>query len=182
MPSSTVRIYQAGYRIKFVPSSVSWEQEPESFRVWFRQRHRWVRGYNHLLKKYAGRLLHMRPKRIGLEMLYSLWLYYIFFVAIVVSDLLFLLGAAGLVRLTVPGPYGAIWLFAYVTFVLQLVITLAHEHGEDTARNKLLTVIMYFTYCQLWIPVVARAFYDDFILRKPMKWAKTERFEVRNTP
>jgi cellulose synthase/poly-beta-1,6-N-acetylglucosamine synthase-like glycosyltransferase len=178
----TVRIYQAGYRIKFVPSSVSWEQEPESFRVWFRQRHRWVRGYNHLLKKYAGRLLHMRPKRIGLEMLYSLWLYYIFFVAIVVSDLLFLLGAAGLVRLTVPGPYGAIWLFAYVTFVLQLVITLAHEHGEDTARNKLLTVIMYFTYCQLWIPVVARAFYDDFILRKPMKWAKTERFEVRNTP
>jgi hypothetical protein len=38
---------------------------------------------------------------------------------------------------------------------------------------------MYFTYCQLWIPLVVRAFSDDFIARRPMKWAKTERFEVR---
>jgi hypothetical protein len=37
---------------------------------------------------------------------------------------------------------------------------------------------MYFTYCQLWIPVVVWAFYDDFIMRRPVKWAKTVRFEV----
>jgi hypothetical protein len=37
---------------------------------------------------------------------------------------------------------------------------------------------MYFTYCQLWIPVVAKAFVDDFILHRPGKWAKTERFDV----
>jgi len=177
----SLRIYQAGYRIKFVPSSVSWEQEPESFRVWFRQRHRWVRGYNHLLKKYAGSLLHMRPKRIGLELLYSLWLYYVFFMAILVSDMLFVLGAAGLIRINVPGPYGTVWMFAYVTFALQLMNALAHER-EDKGSNILLVLLMYFTYCQLWIPVVARAFYDDFIVKAPKKWVKTPRFEVQNTP
>ena len=37
---------------------------------------------------------------------------------------------------------------------------------------------MYFTYCQLWIPVVAAAFYDDFIIHRAIKWAKTERYQV----
>jgi len=33
----------------------------------------------------------------------------------------------------------------------------------------------YFTYCQLWIPVVACAFADD-VLRRRRVWIKTERF------
>ncbi len=172
----TLRVYRAGSRIKFVPVSVTWEQEPETLRVWMRQRNRWVRGHNYLLRKYARSLPRMRPRRIGLELFYSLWLYYVFFAAIVVSDVLFLLGFAGLVRISVPGPYGLVWLFAYVTFVLQLVTALASERDEDTAGNILLVMLMYFTYCQLWIPVVARAFWDDFIVRRPMKWAKTDRF------
>jgi cellulose synthase/poly-beta-1,6-N-acetylglucosamine synthase-like glycosyltransferase len=174
----TFRVYQAGFRMKFAPQSVSWEQEPETLRVWLRQRNRWVRGYNHLLRKYARSLLWMKPRRIGLELLYSLWLYYVFFLAIVVSDLRFVLGLAGWVRIEVPGPYSFVWLFAYLTFVLQLMIALAHEREEDTPRNILLTMVMYFTYCQLWIPVVAKAFVDDFILHRPGKWAKTERFDV----
>jgi hypothetical protein len=40
---------------------------------------------------------------------------------------------------------------------------------------------MYFTYCQLWIPVVAAAFYDDFIVRRAKTWAKTTRYEVSAT-
>ena len=174
----SIRIYTAGSCIKFVPRSVSWEQEPETLCVWFRQRNRWVRGYNQLLRKYAGNALAVRPRRIGLEILYSLWLYYIFFFATIISDACFLLGAAGLVRITVPGPYTLVWAFAYATFVLQLVIALACEREQDSVWNILLTMLMYFTYCQLWIPVVARAFYDDFIARAPLKWAKTERFEV----
>ncbi len=128
----------------------------------------------------AGWALSLKPRRIGLELLYSLWLYYVFFAAIAISDVLFVLSATGLVRISVPGPYGFVWLFAYVTFVLQLIIALAYERGEESAQNILLTMLMYFTYCQLWIPVVARAFYDDFILRRPLKWAKTERFDLEN--
>ncbi len=174
----SVRIYQAGYRIQFIPDSVTWEQEPEGLRVWFRQRRRWVRGSNYLFQKYAGSLLRTKPRRIGFELLYSLALYYVFFLAVVISDVLFVLSASGVVRITVPGPYGMLWVFAYATFIGQLVIALSCEPGEDTALNILLTAIMYFTYCQLWIPVVAVAFYDDFIARREKKWAKTQRYEV----
>ncbi len=174
----TLRVYKSGYLVKFVPASVSWEQEPETLPVWFRQRHRWVRGYNYLFRKYARSLLRMRPHRIGWELLYSLSLYYVFFLAIVISDLLFLLSVSGLIRITVPGPYSLVWLFAFFTFVLQILVALSCERDEDTPLNILLTMAMYVTYCQLWIPVVASALYDDLIARRPMKWVKTERFEV----
>jgi len=36
------QIYEAGYKIKYVPYAVTWEQEPERLRSWFRQRSRWV--------------------------------------------------------------------------------------------------------------------------------------------
>ena len=173
----TLRVYQAGYLVKFVPASASWEQEPETLAVWFRQRHRWVRGYNYLFRKYADSLLHARPRKIAWELLYSLSLYYIFFVATVISDLLFLLSLAGLIRITVPGPYSLVWMFAFLTFVLQILVALSCEREEDTLLNLLLIMVMYVTYCQLWIPVVARALWDDFIVHRPLKWAKTERFE-----
>ena len=172
----SVRIYQAGYQIQLVPASVTWEQEPEGVRVWFKQRRRWVRGSNYLFRKYARTLLHTRPRRIGLELLYSMSLYYLFFLAVVISDLLFALSVSGLIGIPVPGPYSMVWIFAYATFVLQLIIALSCA-GEDTPVNILLTFVMYFTYCQLWIPVVAVAIWDDFIARREIRWAKTERYE-----
>jgi cellulose synthase/poly-beta-1,6-N-acetylglucosamine synthase-like glycosyltransferase len=174
----SIRIYQAGYRIQFVPESVTWEQEPEGLKVWFRQRRRWVRGSNYLFRKYARGLLQTKPRRIGWELLYSLALYYVFFLAVVISDVLFVLSAAGLIRIEVPGPYAMLWVLAYATFIGQLVIALSCAEGEDTLLNILLTCVMYFTYCQLWIPVVAVAFWDDFVARRAIKWAKTERYQV----
>ncbi len=174
----TVRLYQAGYEVQLVPTSVSWEQEPESLRVWFKQRRRWVRGFNYVMKKHLAGMLHAKPRRVAFEMLSSHLLYYFFFLAVVISDVLFFLCLFGLVNIRVPGPYSLVWIFAYATFVLQLVIALSCERGEDSPVNILLTVVMYFTYCQLWIPVVAAAFYDDFIVHRAIKWAKTERYQV----
>lgn len=174
----TVRLYLAGYNVQLVPTSVSWEQEPESLRVWFKQRRRWVRGFNYVLKKHSTRLLHAKPRRIAFEILSSHLLYYFFFLAVVISDALLVLCLAKVIAIHVPGPYSLVWVFAYATFVLQLVIALSCEPGEDSLVNILLTFVMYFTYCQLWIPVVAAAFYDDFIIRRAIKWAKTERYQV----
>jgi hypothetical protein len=174
----TVRLYQAGYHVQLVPTSVSWEQEPESLKVWFKQRRRWVRGFNYVLQKHAAGLLHAKNRRIAFEILSSHLLYYFFFLAVVISDALLVLCLAGLVNIRVPGPYSLVWILAYATFVLQLVIALSCERGEDTWGNILLTIVMYFTYCQLWIPVVAAAFYDDFIIHRAIKWAKTERYQV----
>ena len=49
----TFRIYAAGCLVKFAPTAVTWEQEPETLGVWVRQRTRWARGNNYLLAKYA---------------------------------------------------------------------------------------------------------------------------------
>jgi hypothetical protein len=174
----TVRLYLAGYHVQLVPTSVSWEQEPESLKVWFKQRRRWVRGFNYVLKKHSAGLLRARPRRIAFEILSSHLLYYFFFLAVVISDALLLLCTAGLIHINVPGPYSLVWILAYATFVLQLVIALSCEPDEDSTVNILLTIVMYFTYCQLWIPVVAAAFYDDFIIHRAIKWAKTERYQV----
>jgi cellulose synthase/poly-beta-1,6-N-acetylglucosamine synthase-like glycosyltransferase len=178
----TLRIYEAGRSIIFVPASVSWEQEPENLSTWIRQRHRWVRGQNHLFKKHVPTLFRIRPRSIGLALLYSLSLYYAFFVAIVISDLLFLFSTTGLLRIEVAGPYTLVWLLAFLSFFLQLVIVLAYENEGKSVANHLLVLAMYFTYCQLWIPVVAWAFYDDFISRRPAKWDKTRRFQAMKSP
>ena len=174
----TVRLYQAGYQVQLVPASVSWEQEPESLKVWFRQRRRWVRGFNYVMKKHAAGLLRTKHRRIALEIISSHLLYYAFVLAVVISDALLILCLAGAVNINVPGPYSLVWLLAYATFVLQLVITLSCEKGEDSLGNILLILVMYFTYCQIWIPVVAAAVYDDFVVHRAIKWAKTERYQV----
>jgi len=173
----TLRIYEIGLSIMFVPASVSWEQEPENLRTWMRQRHRWVRGQNHLFKKHLPTLLRIRPRIIGLELFYSLSLYYAFFVAIVISDLFFLFSATGLLSVGVAGPYALVWLLAFLGFSLQLIVALAYENEDKSSVNLLLVFAMYFTYCQFWIPVVAWAFCDDFVFRMPVKWAKTRRFQ-----
>jgi len=173
----SIQIYEAGYKIKYVPYAVTWEQEPEKLATWFRQRTRWVRGNNYVLSKHLKRLLTIRPRRLGLELLYSMSLYYVFFAAILLSDLLFVLGAIRVLRIDVPGPYGEVWVLAFAMFVLELALALSRV-DEDSFLNIVLAGLSYFTYCQLWIPVVCIGFYDDFLRRKARIWSKTERFEV----
>jgi cellulose synthase/poly-beta-1,6-N-acetylglucosamine synthase-like glycosyltransferase len=176
----SIRIYRAGYLIKFIPYAVTWEQEPETLRVWFRQRVRWARGNNYVLEKYFAQVFKIRPKVVGLELFYSMAVYYIFFTAIVLSDLLFIAAVAGLIVIPVPGPYSEVWIFAVLLFILELVIALSREK-EDSPLNILLIAVSYFTYCQMWIPVVLKGAYDDFILKREHVWVKTQRFRPTGT-
>ena len=173
----SIRIYQAGYLIKFVPYAVTWEQEPETLGVWLKQRTRWARGNNYVLEKYFTKVFKIKPRVVGLELFYAMAVYYIFFVAILLSDLLFVLSLANLVLIPVPGPYAEVWLFAYILFILELVIALSREK-EDTPLNILLIALAYFTYCQLWIFVVLKAAWQDFVLKREHTWYKTQRFKV----
>jgi cellulose synthase/poly-beta-1,6-N-acetylglucosamine synthase-like glycosyltransferase len=173
----SIRIYRAGYLIKFVPYAVTWEQEPENLRVWIKQRVRWARGNNYVLEKYFTQVFRIRPRVLGLELFYSMAVYYIFFVAIVLSDILFILSLSGLTSILVPGPYTQVFWLAYLLFVLELVIALSREK-EDSPLNIILIALSYFTYCQLWIFVVLKGAYDDFVLKRAHVWDKTERFRV----
>ena len=172
----TIRIYETGRRIRFVPRAVTWEQEPEKLKTWFRQRTRWARGHNYVLAKHSKRLWNLRPRVIAFELLYTLILYYVVCAAIFISDVLFVLALCGVVSIHAIGPYSRIWILAFLLFVLEVTITLSREKEEDSFINLLLVFVTYFTYCQLWIAVVAKALFDDVIMRRKKTWAKTERF------
>jgi cellulose synthase/poly-beta-1,6-N-acetylglucosamine synthase-like glycosyltransferase len=176
----SMRIYQAGWIIKFMPLSVTWEQEPETLRVWIRQRTRWVRGNNYVIRKFIGPMLKERSRFLITEFVYLFALYYLFLAATVVSLLLFLASSTGLVALNVPGPYFTVWISAFALFTLEIFIVLSYER-EDSLANILLTIAMYFTYCQLWLYIVFKALILDAFRHRMGVWDKTERFKLEET-
>jgi cellulose synthase/poly-beta-1,6-N-acetylglucosamine synthase-like glycosyltransferase len=177
----SIRIYQEGYKIKFVPYAITYEQEPQSWPVWVRQRTRWVRGNNYVLGKFLKHISRFRSKRLMFDVLYTLSLYYVFFVAIVISDILFIVSAANLVTISVPGPYTFVWIMAFFLFLGETMLAISYD-GEDRARHIPVLFLMYFTYCQLWIYIVIKALWIEYIKKEKRTWDKTVRFDVGSGP
>ena len=173
----SIRIYEHGYRIKYIPYAVTFEQEPQEWAVWIRQRMRWVRGNNYVIGKFFRHIPHFKNRRLAFDLLYTLALYYVFFAAIVISDLLFIVSALSLVSIALPGPYTAVWILAFFLFLGEMLVTLSYDR-EDTPGNLGLAFLMYFTYCQLWMYIVIKAWWSDYVRREKRVWAKTERFVV----
>ena len=172
----SIRVYVEGFRIKVIPYAVTHEQEPETWAVWFKQRTRWVRGNNYVATKFIRQIPRFRSKALAVEVLYLLSLYYVFFVAIVASDLLFLAGLLRLVAIPLPGPYTAVWALAFLLFIMEILLALSYDREDSPAKIGLI-VLAYFTYCQLWIVVVARALWLDLVKREKRTWVKTVRFD-----
>jgi len=174
----SIRIYEEGYKIKFLPYAITEEQEPQSWRVWLRQRTRWVRGNNYVIGKFFHDIPKFRNRRLAFDLLYTLSLYYVFFVAILISDVLFIVSALNLVSISLPGPYTVVWAMAFVLFIFEILLAISFDH-EDRLRNIGLIILMYFTYCQFWIYLVVKAFYLDYIKKERRTWDKTMRFDVK---
>jgi cellulose synthase/poly-beta-1,6-N-acetylglucosamine synthase-like glycosyltransferase len=174
----SIRIYQEGYKIKFVPYAMTYEQEPQSWRVWVHQRTRWVRGNSYVLAKFLKRIPKFRSKRLMFDVLYTLLLYYVFFFAIVTSDLLFILGAANLVSISLPGPYTFVWIMAFFLFLFETMLAISYD-GEDKVKQLPILVVMYFTYCQAWIYIVVKAWWLEYVKKEKRTWDKTIRFDVK---
>ena len=175
----SVRLQEKGYQVQFVPTSVTWEQEPETIRAWVKQRTRWVRGNNYVMAKFARRALHGGSWRLTAELFYLFGLYYLFLFSTVASHVLFLLGLFGIAALHLPGPYTAVWMSAFVLFCVELFFVLSYER-EDTPANLATTVLMYFTYGQLWIYVVFKGLWFDLTRSRVGEWDKTERYKVQD--
>jgi cellulose synthase/poly-beta-1,6-N-acetylglucosamine synthase-like glycosyltransferase len=173
----TFRIYEKGYLIKFLPTATTWEQEPESLRVWIRQRTRWARGNNYIISKYRKKIFKSKPRMTLVELFYMLFLYYFFVFAILFSDILFILSLFGVVHIQVFGPYAELWGLAFLLYVLEVLIALSYER-EDKFSSIYYILMAYLTYTKLWIVVVLRGFYQEYIRKGERTWAKTERFDV----
>ena len=175
----TIRIYDAGYRIYWLPHAVTWEQEPENLRVWMKQRTRWAQGNMWIIGQYLLRLFTLKDVRIGADIVYFTFTYFVFFLSVIVSDIIFITGLLGYTQLTVTGPFHVIWMLAIVLFIAETYISLSLERGEGNISNLLLTALMYITYSQLWIVLVVKAgillVKRNFQKDKGFYWYKTER-------
>lgn len=174
----TIRIYQSGYRILWIPYAVTWEQEPEKLKIWFKQRTRWARGNLAVIFTYLKNFFSLRDKKIMFDILYFAYIYLLAFSGIVVSDVIFILGLLRIIKLNIGGPLFLIWFLAYALYITETFISLSFERGEGKLENLLLICLMYFTYCQLWLIVVIRAIYFSIrekITGKTLRWYKTER-------
>lgn len=174
----SIRVYELGKLIKFVPTAVTWEQEPETVQVWMRQRTRWARGNNYVVAKFLRRRPRFKSRLIAFQLASFLALFYVFFAAIVVSDVLFVLCVTGVASATLAGPFNVVFGVAIGLFLLQLALVGSFE-GERVPAVLLIGALMYFTYCQLWLLVVVRSFYEDHVLRREHVWDKTPRFPLR---
>jgi hypothetical protein len=99
----------------------------------------------------------------------------VFFVLLIMSDLIFVAGLlAGIASGAASSPLLLLWALALAIFLLQLALSLAveREHGPF---NLLVALAMYFTYCQLWIYVCAKAHYLDVVRQERLTWDKTVR-------
>ena len=173
------RIYKLGYKIAFMPLAVTWEQEPETVKVWFKQRTRWAKGNIYVISKYMKVLLSEKPSKVTFDIVYFFGVYFFFLFSVIISDILFCLSIFTDIQISVLGNFTLLWILAYILFILEIYVTLAIEKGESTLDNLILVPIMYFTYCQLWLIVAINSliqFIKDKLFKREVKWYKTERF------
>ncbi|WP_410512791.1 glycosyltransferase family 2 protein [Paenibacillus sp. BR2-3] len=173
------RIYKLGYRIKFQPKAVTWEQEPQTLKVWFKQRTRWATGNIYVIVKNIPLLFDPSAVRVRFDIFYFLSIYFLLLTSLVTSDLLLILHALGYVHTTIAGLSSFLWLLAIILFVVGTFITLTTEKGEMSLSNVWMILLMYVSYCQLWMVVAAYGLYNymrDLIFKREAKWYKTERY------
>jgi cellulose synthase/poly-beta-1,6-N-acetylglucosamine synthase-like glycosyltransferase len=173
------RIYLMGYKIKFQPKSVTWEQEPQTVKVWFKQRTRWAKGNIYVIVKNIPLLFKRSARNIHFDILYYLSIYVLLLTSLVMSDLLLILHALGYVKTTIASFSSFLWGLAIILFIVGTFITLVTEKGEMKLSNVWIIMLMYVSYCQMWMVVAAYGMYaylKDLVFKREAKWYKTERY------
>lgn len=176
----SIRIYQMGYKIGFMPLAVTWEQEPENIKIWFKQRTRWVKGNIYVLFKHIKNPFKLLKSRIAVDVLYYFFVYILFLMSLIASDIIFIIGLFTDIQVSIQGNFAVIWVLSYLMFIIQVLIALSIEKGEVNKENIILAALSYFTYCQMWLIVTINGVYvyfRDKLLKRKNTWYKTERFE-----
>lgn len=174
------RLYRMGYHIKFMPLAVTWEQEPQKLKQWFKQRTRWVKGNLYVLKNNFKYAFDPKAGRMRLDVIYYALVYLTMFTSLIFSDIIFIIGILGLGYVTLGGFSSLLWEMAILLFILNVSITLSVERNEFNFSNILLTFFMLFTYAKMWVLVVLNGLIQgiqDALYHKEVVWDKTERFE-----
>ena len=173
------RIYRMGYYIKMLPQAVTWEQEPQFLKQWFKQRVRWARGNLYVMVKNFKYTFDPKAGPMRLDIVYYVLTYGIMLSSLVASDIIFLGGILGVIHVKLAGFSSLLWMMAILVFIANVMLTLSLEKNEFTLQSFGLVVLMLFTYAKLWVLVVVKAIWDsagDAIFHREVKWDKTVRY------
>lgn len=172
----SISLNKRGGQLVVVPDAVSWEEEPETFSVWLRQRTRWMEGNFYLIAKS---LRHAREfhGRAAIDAAQLLSIYILGVLMMTYSNICFLLGLTGLFAAPSNLPLLLFWFDSWFILFLQLLAAQMLDKPRFRAVDLAVALAMYFTYAQLWYLVLLRgAWRYQKRKRKPIVWDKTQRF------
>ncbi|MNG03065.1 hypothetical protein D3C84_861260 [compost metagenome] len=124
-------------------------------------------------------LFQRSARRIHFDILYYLSIYVLLLTSLVMSDLLLVMHALGYVHTTIASFSSFLWGLAIILFIVGTFITLVTEKGEMKLSNVWIIMLMYVSYCQMWMVVAAYGMYaylKDLVYKREAKWYKTERY------
>lgn len=176
----SIRVYNLGYYIRFFPEAITWEQEPENLKVWWRQRTRWARGNLYVIFKYLFRFHKLQNKKIFVDILYFLFTYFLFFGGVLLSHVIFVVNLVYDLKLSIGVVSYVLLIVGFLLFVTEVCLALSMERSQLTIKNFLIVLFMYVTYSQMWIFLVIYASFLEIkrlVFRQEVKWYKTERFK-----
>lgn len=176
----SVRLCSLGYICPVVPESRTWEQEPETFRVWFRQRSRWMLGNLYIIEK-ALKTPEWRKKRAFHFTAQMLSVFILFIALLILSHAMFVGGVIGLTNfnnIVIPSLY--VWFLSWLFYVVFLIGS-QFVDSSISLGNIVTALLMYLTYAQFWIVLAVKSLFLHFktkISKKKTtpKWDKTNRF------
>lgn len=173
----TLTLTDRGGLLPIVPNAITWEQEPEKFKIWIKQRTRWMQGNLYLIgKTLKNPRMFMGKNFIHSVQLLLVYICFVFF--LLISDLWFILGLFGKVETHVTVPLMILWFESWLIYFLQLITS---QFIEKNVRpiDLFVSFLMYFTYAQLWLLLLFRGLYYQLKLKwlkaEPV-WDKTVRF------
>lgn len=178
----SIRVYDLGYHIRFFPAAITWEQEPETLKVWWRQRTRWARGNQYVVLKFLKQFFKLKRKRIVFDLFYFFFTYFLFFFGVIVSNILFVINLFVDLKLSIGNVAIVLWGLAFLLFLVEVMIALSIEKTEMNRKNFFYVIFMYFTYSQMWIVLIVYSLLLEIkriIFKQEVRWYKTERFEKK---
>ncbi|WP_312518843.1 glycosyltransferase family 2 protein [Anaerospora sp.] len=174
----TLTLTAAGGLLPIVPEAVTWEQEPETFAVWLRQRTRWSQGNIYILAKSLHESSWLRG-RVLVHILQQFIVYVGFAGLLIASDVWLIMGLTGAIHEQYTAPLLLLWFYSYAVYLLQLISAQTVDNRLSPA-NMFVAIIMYCTYAQLFLVLLIRGTYSYFLRQHGSSsgpvWDKTDRF------